>query len=72
MPKIKIELQKGETRDAAKEALYKALDSQVNGTKHDEFLDPAMNDLESLMASEYEKMYSTLIEDIIELIKEEH
>ena len=71
--KVKIELEKGETREQAEELLLKALTSHSHGDSHkDTFLDPAMQDLARHAVSEYEDIIQDLIREVFDVIDEEY
>lgn len=71
--KVKVILEKGETRDQADELLLKALASHQNGEAHEEdsFLDPAMQDVAAQMVLEYQKVHESMMREISEALDEE-
>jgi hypothetical protein len=70
--KVKIEVQKGQTREEAEELLYKALDSHRTGAQHSqEFQDPVMRELDAELQHVYGEIYQEMLEDIFEIIDKE-
>jgi acid stress-induced BolA-like protein IbaG/YrbA len=74
MAKIKILLEKGETKEDIQDALEKALSIHKTGILHDKakFEDEAMNNLASIVELKHEKMIKATIIQIINLIKSEY
>jgi len=74
VPKIKIYLREGETKQAAIEGLQKALDlhSPENNHRKEDFNDPAMDSTLEFLETEHDKMYSSLVEEVVALIRSEH
>jgi phosphopantetheinyl transferase (holo-ACP synthase) len=65
--KVRIELEKGETREDAKEALLKALNSQRNGSAHgDQFPDPAMEYMANKLKKRYNEIWTEMLQEINE------
>ena len=65
--KVKVELEKGETRDEAEEALYKALSSQRDGSTHgDQFPDPAMEHMANKLKKQYNDIWVEMLREISE------
>lgn len=70
--KVKIELDKNQTREEAEELLYKALDSHRKGAQHgEEFQDPVMAELYSEMKANYGEIYYSMLDQINALIDKE-
>lgn len=69
--KVKVQLEKGETREEAEELLLKALNSQRNGGAHkeDQFPDKAMEHMADKLKRQYRKVMSDIIEDIEGVLK---
>ncbi len=73
MTKIKILLDKNETPEEAEEILYKALNAQRNGDIHTEdFSDPAMVDVVSVMEKFHKDIYVDMMREIQEVLDREY
>ena len=73
MTKIKILLDKNETPEEAEEILYKALNAQRNGDIHTEdFSDPAMVDVVSVMEKFHKYIYVDMMREIQEVLDREY
>ena len=69
--KIKIELDKNQSREEAEEILYKALNSQRTGAQHsEEFQDPVMNELYHQSVDFYGDLYEDMIAEIIKVLED--
>ena len=70
--KIKVILEKGETRLDADNALLKALQLHTNGDAHKEkFEDPAMENLENKLSELHKLMLNDLIQKIFDELDKE-
>ncbi len=73
MANVKIMLGKDETVEEAKDALFKALNTQRNGDSHTEnFSDPAMRNTISRMQEAYRKIYNEMVQEIFEELDREY
>lgn len=71
--KVKIEVDKGQTKEEAEEVLYKALDSQRTGAIHNqEFQDPVMNELFHKLKDVYGSIHDDMLQAIFEELDKEH
>ena len=67
--KVKVFLDKNESRNHADDLLLKALQSHQNGDVHGEdFSDPAVKDVADRMSSTYEKILNAMLQDILNVL----
>lgn len=70
--KVKIELQKGETKEYAEEMLYKALKSKKKvkekKSHSEKFENKGIQAIEKEMLQKQEKLYKELVNEIIEIV----
>lgn len=70
--KVKILLEPGESREEAKEFLFKALELQMPSEAHEEgFDDPVMQAASDDMKSYYEKLNREMMQEIEELLEQD-
>lgn len=74
MAKVKVILEKGETKADADEALFKALNLHASGDIHvtESFEDPAMIDTTNVLKDKYEKIYADMIQEIFNELNKEY
>ena len=64
--KVKIELEKGETREDAHELLLKALTAQANPKHKEDFPDPAMKHASEELQAKYRNILADMMREINE------
>ena len=69
--KVKIALQKGESKEVAEDLLFKALKAKRKmTTKHSEkFENPGAQATVNKMNAEHKKMYSKMLREILEIVE---
>lgn len=72
--KIKIILDKDQTKEEAEDLLFKALELHKNGEVHidESFDDAAMIDTENRLKTIHSKIYADMLEEINEALEEQY